>query len=170
MLVKPMVVTPDDARGSDFDEFYRARFQPLTLQLYAYAGDLAEAQDLVQEAFCRAYVRWQKIRDYDDPAQWVRQVAWNLATSRFRRRRTAANFLRRQRLTVVEGPDPNRVALVRALSTLPPKHRRAVVLHHMAQLSVAEIAVQEGVAEGTVKSWLSRGRAALASQLRGDVS
>lgn len=39
------------------------------------------------------------------------------------------------------------------------------MLHYMAQLSVAEIAVQEDVAEGTVKSWLSRGRSALAAQL-----
>jgi RNA polymerase sigma-70 factor (ECF subfamily) len=100
----------------------------------------------------------------------VRLVAWNLATSRFRRRRAATAFLHRQRQVVVSGPDPDHVALVRALSTLPPHHRRAVVLHYMADLSVAEIARQEGVAEGTVKSWLSRGRTALAGQLRGDPS
>lgn len=169
MVAPPMVLTPDGTQPSDFDEFYRARFQGLTLQLYAYIGDLAEAQDLVQEAFCRAFVRWKKIGAYDDPTSWVRRVAWNLAKSRFRVRRTAHAFLYGQRQVVVAGPDPDRVALVRALATLPPRHRRAVVLHHMAQLSVGEIAVQEGVAEGTVKSWLSRGRAALAEQLRGDL-
>ncbi|WP_235966519.1 SigE family RNA polymerase sigma factor [Micromonospora rubida] len=165
-----MTLAPNGARPGDFDEFYRTRFRGLTLQLYAYVGDLQEAQDLVQEAFCRAYVRWRKLRDYDDPARWVRQVAWNLAKSRFRRRRTAAAFLRSQRQVVVAGPDADRVALVRALATLSPQHRRAVVLHYMAQLSVAEIAAQEGVAEGTVKSWLSRGRAALANQLKGELS
>lgn len=169
MVAPPMVLAPDDTHPSDFDEFYRARFQGLTLQLYAYIGDLAEAQDLVQEAFCRAFVRWKKIGAYDDPTSWVRRVAWNLANSRFRGRRTARAFLQGQRQVVMAGPGPDRVALVRALATLPPRHRRAVVLHHMAQLSVAEIAVQEGVAEGTVKSWLSRGRAALADQLRGDL-
>jgi RNA polymerase sigma-70 factor (ECF subfamily) len=165
-----MAPAPQGAPRTDFEEFYHARFQWLALQLYAYTGDLAEAKDLAQEAFCRAYARWKKIQDYDDPTLWVRRVAWNLAKSRFRRRRTAAAFLLRQRQVVVSGPDPDHVALVRALSTLPPHHRRAVVLHYMADLSVAEIARQEGVAEGTVKSWLSRGRTALAGQLRGDPS
>ena len=96
---------------------------------------------------------------------WVRRVAWNLATSRFRRQKTVSNFLRRQRPERVEEPSPDRVALVRALATLPPQQREAVVLHYMAQLSIAEIAAQQGVAEGTVKPWLSRGRAALAERL-----
>jgi RNA polymerase sigma-70 factor (ECF subfamily) len=57
------------------------------------------------------------------------------------------------------------VVLTQALATLPERHRRAVVLFHLADLSIAEIAEQEGVAEGTVKAWLHRGRAALAVQL-----
>jgi RNA polymerase sigma-70 factor (ECF subfamily) len=40
-----------------------------------------------------------------------------------------------------------------------------LVLYHVADLSISEIAAQEQVPEGTVKSWLHRGRAALASQL-----
>lgn len=157
---------PAAAAARDFDEFYAAGFTPLSLQLYAYLGDLGEAQDLVQEAFCRAYTRWNKINKYDDPVAWVRRVAWNLASSTFRRKRTALNFLRRQREEHCDGPDPDRVALTRALAVIPAQQRRAVVLHYMAQLPVAEIAAQEGVAEGTVKSWLSRGRAALAAQLK----
>ena len=41
----------------DFDGFYAAHFQSLTIQLYAYTGDLPTAQDMVQEAFCRALAR-----------------------------------------------------------------------------------------------------------------
>lgn len=149
----------------DFDELYAASFQGLTLQLHAYLGDLAEAQDVVQEAFCRAYARWSSLSTYEDPVAWVRRVAWNLATSRFRRQRTVTNFLRRQRPERVPEPSADRVALVRALATIAAAHRRALVLHYLAQLSVAEIAAQEGVAEGTVKSWLSRGRVALAQLL-----
>jgi len=52
----------------------------LTLQLYAYTGDLPAAQEIVQEAFCRALPRWHRIRRYDDPVAWLRRVAWNLAT------------------------------------------------------------------------------------------
>ncbi|MFB9237516.1 SigE family RNA polymerase sigma factor [Plantactinospora siamensis] len=156
---------PARAPEISFDEFYHAHFRSLTVQLYGYTGDLQQAQDLAQEAFCRAFARWSAVVGFDDPVAWVRRVAWNLATSRWRRLRTAQNYLRRQREEHVAGPTPDRVALATALATLPANHRRAVVLHHLADIPVAEIALQEGVAEGTVKSWLHRGRAALAAQL-----
>jgi RNA polymerase sigma-70 factor (ECF subfamily) len=149
----------------DFDQFYHAHYRALTVHLCAYTGDLNQAQDLVQEAFCRAFARWNKVVQYDDPVAWVRRVAWNLATSRWRRLRTAQAYLRRQREQHVDGPTPDRVALTTALAQLPANHRRAVVLHHLSDMSVADIARQEGVAEGTIKSWLHRGRAALAAEL-----
>ena len=57
------------------------------------------------------------------------------------------------------------MALAKAIATLPVKQRRVVVMFYLADLSVREIARQEGVAEGTVKTWLRRGRAALAIKL-----
>ncbi|MFU8853211.1 RNA polymerase sigma factor [Micromonospora sp. SL1-18] len=149
----------------DFTDFYQAHFHRIAVQLYAYLGDHAEAQDLTQEAFCRMLERWPRISAYDDPSAWIRRVAWNLATSRLRRMRTAVRHLAKQREEHVPGPEPDRVALIRALATLPEAQRRAIVLHHLAHLSIAEIAEQVGAAEGTVRSWLSRGRAALAGQL-----
>jgi len=152
---------------ADFDAVYAAQHADLTVQLYAYFGDRQEAQDVVQEAFCRALRRWSSVSRYDDPVAWVRRVAWNLAVSRWRRTRTALSFLRQQpaREPQVEGPNTDRVELVEALATLPPVQRRAVVLHYLGDLSIAEIAERESVAVGTVKSWLHRGRAALAVQL-----
>src|SRR5262245_44097437 len=78
---------PSRGAPRDFDGFYSAHFRVIALQLHAYVGDLTEAQDLVQEAFCRAYTRWDQVAEYDDPVAWVRRVAWNLATSRWRRQR-----------------------------------------------------------------------------------
>jgi RNA polymerase sigma-70 factor (ECF subfamily) len=151
---------------TDFDDFYAAHYADLTVQVYAYFGDRQEAQDVVQEAFCRALARWRQVSGYDDPAAWVRRVAWNLATSRWRRIRVMRAFHSRQRgEPVVEGPEPDRVALIEALASLPTAHRRAMVLRYLADLPVAEIADREGVAEGTVRSWLHRGRAALAARL-----
>ena len=63
------------------------------------------------------------------------------------------------------GPGPESVALVRALQEIPAVQRRALVMHHMADMSVADIAAEEGVAVGTIKARLSRGRAALAPLL-----
>ncbi|MFI2276414.1 MULTISPECIES: SigE family RNA polymerase sigma factor [Catenuloplanes] len=155
----------DDTGPPTFESFYAAYFQRLSLQLFAYTGDFGQAQDVVQEAFCRALPRWEKVSRYDDPLAWLRKVAWNLATSRFRRLRVQQAHARRHREEHVDGPGPDRVALARALATLPEKHRRAVILYHLADLSIAQIAEQEDVAEGTVKSWLHRGRTALAVQL-----
>lgn len=150
-----------------FDDFYHAHFRSVTAQLCAYTGDLGQSQDLAQEAFYRALARWDRLVRYDDPVAWVRQVAWNLARSRWRRLRTARNHLLRQRRSEAEvaGPTPDRVAIDAALAQLPANHRRAVVLHYLADLSVSQIAAQEEVAEGTVKSWLHRGRTALAGLL-----
>ena len=149
----------------DFARCYETNFHSLTLQLWAHTGDLAQAQDVVQEAFCRALARWSKLATYDDPVAWVRRVAWNLATSRWRRLRLANAFVRRHREEHVDGPNPDRVALTAALATLPADQRRVVILHYLADLPIADIARQEGRAEGTVKSWLFRARAALAAQL-----
>ena len=63
-----------------------------------------------------------------------------MATSRWRRARSALSFSRRQRLEAVEGPGPDRVVLSEALAFPPANHRRAVILHYLAGLSVAEIA------------------------------
>jgi RNA polymerase sigma-70 factor (ECF subfamily) len=157
---------PTPARSS-FDEFYAANYTSLTIQLYAYFGDRQEAQDVAQEAFCRALARWSSVSRYEEPVAWVRRVAWNLAVSKWRRAKTALNFVRRQRPEEarMDGPGPDRVALVRALSTLPDRQRRAMVLRYLGDLTVPEIAEREGVAEGTVKSWLHRARTALAAQL-----
>jgi RNA polymerase sigma-70 factor (ECF subfamily) len=149
----------------DFDQFYAAHFAALGVQLYAYFGDRAEAQDIAQEAFCRAWQRWGKVSQYDDPLAWVRRVAWRLAISRWRRAKTALAFVRKQRVENTPELSPDRVALAQALATLPASQRRAAVLHYLSGLQITEIAELEGVAVGTVKSWLHRGRAALSAQL-----
>jgi RNA polymerase sigma-70 factor (ECF subfamily) len=156
---------PND--NPSFDEIYAAHYGDLTVQLYAYFGDRQEAQDVVQEAFCRAYARWRTMSRFDDPVAWVRRVAWNLAISGWRRRRTVRGFLRRQRPVEpqVDGPEPERVALIAALADLPDNQRRAMVLRYLADLTVSEIADREGVPAGTVKSWLHRARQTMAARL-----
>jgi RNA polymerase sigma-70 factor (ECF subfamily) len=151
--------------GADFDLLYQAHYQGLVAMAYALLGDLAEAQDVVQEAFCRAWRRWDTITGYEYPVAWVRRVAMNLASSRWRHLRAAGRHLRRERAVDVPPLEPDHVALVAALRTLPADQRRALVLHHLVDLPVTEVAREMGVPAGTVKSWLHRGRAALAARL-----
>ena len=150
----------------DFDAFYGRTSAASVRALHAMTGDLAEAQDVVQEAYARAWQRWSVLRDYDAPEAWVRTVAWRLAVSRVRRARVGLARLRDAAPPEeVAPPGPEHVALVAALRRLPAAQRRAVVLHHLVGLSVAEVAAETGVPTGTVKARLSRGRSALALML-----
>ena len=151
--------------AADFDALYQARYGDVVAMLHAYVGNLTEAQDLAQEAFCRAWQRWGKVADYQDPMAWIRRVAMNLANSRWRRLRVARNHLKREQATNVPALGPDHVALVQALREVPADQRRAMVLHYLVDLPVAEVAHEMGVAVGTVKSWLHRGRMALAARL-----
>ena len=151
-----------------FDEFYAISFRRVVGQVYAMCGDLAEAQDCVQEAFIRAWDRRRSLDADQAPEAWVRTVAYRLAVSRWRRARLARRPPDRACATAAPAePDVTRVALARALRALPPEQRRAIVLHHLCDLSVADIALETGAPVGTVKARLSRGRAALA-ELLGD--
>jgi RNA polymerase sigma-70 factor (ECF subfamily) len=159
--------SPADQRA-EFNAFYASNIGPITAQIRAYTGSREEAEDIVAEAFLRALTRWKTVGTYDRPAVWVRRVAWNLATSKLRRGAFIRTFMRRQRVVDVEGPEPDRVDLERALAELNERHRKAIILYYIAGLSGAEIAEQERVAESTVRTWLARGRAALAERLRID--
>lgn len=161
------------ATGSaeDFTEFYQATWSRTVACAYAIGADLGTAEEVAQEAYSRAWSRWRTLRRYDDPGAWVRQVAGRLAISRWRRLRTAATHLARSRPPEpTAAPSESSVALAAALKTLPESQRRAIVLHHLADLPIAEIAVIEGCPGGTVKARLSRGRTALAAALDPTIS
>jgi RNA polymerase sigma-70 factor (ECF subfamily) len=66
---------------------------------------------------------------------------------------------------VASAPGEAPVMVVAALKKLPEAQRRVIVMHHLADLSVREIAAELAVPEGTVKARLSRGRAALKTLL-----
>ena len=93
----------------------------------------------------------------------MRTVAYRLAVSRWRKARRA--FQPPDRALLAQRPaepDVSRVAISRALQKLPANQRRALVLYHLCDLSVSDIADEVNAPVGTVKARLSRGRAALA--------
>jgi RNA polymerase sigma-70 factor (ECF subfamily) len=115
----------------------------------------------VQEAFVRLVPRWSKVSTYDDPEQWVRSVAWRLATSRWRRVITGRRAARRHGPAPdVEPPSTDAVELEALRKGLSMEHRQVLVLHYGLGLSVEECASELGVPAGTVKSRLSRARSA----------
>jgi RNA polymerase sigma-70 factor, ECF subfamily len=155
---------------ASFDDFYRATSARMLRYGYAVTGDLAEAQDVVQEAYTRAWRQWHKVVDHAAPEAWMRLVVARLATDRWRRIRGWRAALDRTG-PPAHGPPPSEdtVLLTAALRQLPHAQRQALALHYLYDLSVEDIARENGVPLGTVKSWLSRGRAKLAALLADEV-
>lgn len=150
---------------SRLEDFYPPAYQRLVGTLVVMGVPAHAAADVAQEAFIRLIPRWSKIRDCDRPESWLRTVAWRIWLNDRRRAR---------HLSDAEIPDEGVPAhdptvhddLAAALTKLPDGQREVVVLHYLTDLPVARVAAELGVAEGTVKSRLSRARAALAQVLR----
>ncbi|MCA2216699.1 SigE family RNA polymerase sigma factor [Jidongwangia harbinensis] len=160
-----------ETRAGQFDAFYRDTSRRLLRYAYGLTGDASEAPDLVQEAYARAWQRWRRLAGYQDPEAWLRLVVNRLATDRWRRLRVQRHRTAADRPAEPSAePSENTVLLVSAMRALPVTQRRALALHYLLDRSVAEIAAETGVSSGTVKSWLSRGRAALAESLGDPVS
>jgi RNA polymerase sigma-70 factor (ECF subfamily) len=150
----------------EFEVFYATAYARLVRQLLAYTGSRQDAEDVVQEAFARASVRWGIVGRLDLPEAWVRRVAMNLAISELRRVKRSLAALRRLGMPGAAGePSVERSALLEALRKLPLKYREVLVLHYLADLSVQEIARERGLPPGTVTTRLARGREALGRQL-----
>jgi RNA polymerase sigma-70 factor (sigma-E family) len=150
----------------DFDAFYTATYRNLVGQIYAVCGSMAEAEDAVQEAYARAWQRWGKVGEYDEPAAWVRTVAYRLVVSAWRKSVNRLFAHHRERVDgEVPGLNPDHLALVSALRRISADQRMAIVLYHFAGLSVNEIATQTGSRTSAVKARLARGRKALAEHV-----
>lgn len=154
----------DQNLANTFDDYFKSAKQPLLAMAFVLTGDLSTAQDLTQEALMRTWARWARVASYDDPQAWTRRVLFNLAMSHKRHDRVRReSMVERARST--PAPSDTHLFLAAALHSLPENQVHALVLHDGAGLSVAEVALAMKVPEGTVKSWLSRGRAAAAKSM-----
>lgn len=152
--------------ADDLDVLYAACYRRLVVQMYAICGVMADAEDAVQEAFITAIRKHRTLRTVQNPEAWIRTVALHRLHRGWRH---AAVVRRHQAAALVPEPSvdvgPEHVALVTALGRLDPGQREVVVLHHLADRSVAEIAADLGLPVGTVKSRLGRGRARMGELL-----
>jgi RNA polymerase sigma-70 factor (ECF subfamily) len=150
----------------DLNELYAASYQRLVVQLFAFCGEMTDAEDAVQEAFVTALRRQRELARVHNPEAWLRTVAMNRVRGGWRHAAVVRKYQAR-----VPGPQapvevgPQHVALVAALSELDAEQRRIVVLRHLADLGTGDIALELGIPEGTVKSRLARARARLATLL-----
>lgn len=161
--------------GNDFDETFRASFEPMARSLALASGDREAAADAVQDAFTRAYERWRRISRYDDPVGWIRHVALNRLRDHFRRAERARRAVERLAgradadMVAPAPPEPSDSSdLLAGVAELPQQQRIAVALFYVEQLSVQEVADAMGLSEGAVKYHLHAGRERL--RTRGEPS
>jgi len=134
---------------------------------WSLTGDRALAEDVTQEALEAAWRDWGRIGGYDRPGAWARRVVANRAMSRGRRRGRELRALRRlagRPVPAIELDAPDDRFWV-AVRRLPRRQAQTVALHYLEDRGVTDIASILGIAEGTVKSHLYRGRVALAHDL-----
>ncbi|SDX48751.1 RNA polymerase sigma factor [Roseicitreum antarcticum] len=140
-------------------------------------GDLAEAEDVTQDAMLRLWrIAPQWRAGEAKVSTWAYHVTANLCTDRLRRRRSRPGVALDQ---VAEPPDPGRgaeagmieadraQALELALQALPDRQRQAVVLRHLEGLSNPEIAAILDTGIEAVESLIARGKRALTARLSG---
>jgi RNA polymerase sigma-70 factor (ECF subfamily) len=156
-------VEPGTAEDA-FDALFRREFGPITRVAYLVVGDWEVAREIAQDAFVQALRHWQKVQGMEHPGGWVRRVVIRDAV-RSRQRHVRGRFLEEERARRVDEPATDALDVRSALLTLPARQRAAIALHYLDDRPVAEIASLLGCSAGTVKTHLSRGRAALAKLL-----
>lgn len=143
-----------DTADSTFSDFYVAHRDSTYRAVLVATRNPHRAEDAVQEAFLRAYDRWDSVQHHDHPHAWVVRVALNVATSLWRRHR-------RELTSPPDRPAPPDARpmdgdLVRLVWGLPNRQRQVIALRVLADLSVRDTAEALGMAEGTVKATLHR--------------
>ena len=149
----------------EFAEFYAAAWDDCLRIVTVSVGSRALSEDLVAEAFTRAWASWPKVRGLAAPRAWVIRVALNAHVSWWRRRR---------REVALGGDDtvaPDAVgaaldgSLVAALRRLPVRQRQVVALRLLLDLDTATTAEMLGMSASTVASHLQRAIAALRREI-----
>jgi RNA polymerase sigma-70 factor (ECF subfamily) len=151
----------DDAGA--FEAAVRPLYANLVRRLVLVLGDPHDAEDVAQDAYLKAYRSWDRFHGTDVRA-WLYTIALRLAFNQLRgRRRWLAAIGRIEHRSWSDGSDPD---LAAALATLDIRTRSALLLNLVDGYTQAEIGRMLSVPEGTVASWISRGRTTLRRELR----
>ena len=159
-----------ESEDAAFDALFRREFGPITRTAYLIVGDWEVAREIAQDAFVQVLRHWKKVKAMESPGGWARRVAIRDAVRSRRREARGRRLLHGVAPGFVGESEPAGGDVRRALLTLPKQQRAAIALHYLDDLPVSEIAGLLGCSEGTVKTHLSRGRAALATRLGEEVN
>jgi RNA polymerase sigma-70 factor (sigma-E family) len=145
----------DIPNEQEFSAFVRDLQPSLFRTAYLLQGDYQLAEDAVQAALVKVYLRWPRVRSMEHPAAYARRILVNDSTSWWRRRSSHEQVLDLGEEVTVQGPADATVShevAWAAIRRLPPRQRAVVVLRYYEDLSEADTARVLGMAVGTVKS------------------
>jgi RNA polymerase sigma-70 factor (sigma-E family) len=161
---------PSEEAGAAVAALYREHALGLIRLAYVSQGSRAAAEDIVQEAFCGLYRRWDHLSSTDKALAYLRSSVLNGC-------RTAVRRMRRTPHTVIHLPPADsaesaalvgelRREVITGLRRLPARQREALVLRFYLDLSDPEIAEVMGISVNTVRSTVRRGIGALGIALK----
>ena len=122
------------------------------------------AEDLVAEAFARAWASWQKVSRHPAPAAWVVRTALNIRVSWWRRRRRESALDGHDRPQPAEDGLGVDEAVLNAIRRLPPRQREVIVLRIWLDLDTNAVAEVLGISARTVAVHQFRAIASLRTQ------
>ncbi len=146
-------------RSVRFEGFFEAERPRLFATLVLILGSRSEAEEIAQEAFVRVWERWDRVQTHPDPTGYLYRTAMNLIRQRRRRLRIAVKTARdasvdADAFALVE----EREDLARALRSLTPRQRAALVLTELLDMDVRDAASMLHVRPATIRSLCSQGR------------
>jgi RNA polymerase sigma-70 factor (sigma-E family) len=156
-----------DTSEREYVEYVTAKLAWLRKVAYLLCQDWHRADDLAQVAITRLYLHWRRASTADNIDGYVRTILVRAFLSERRSRWAALVALREAPVdrAVPEDDTATRVAVRRALATVPARQRATLVLRYYCDLPVEEVATALGCSSGTVKSQTAKGLAALRSAL-----
>lgn len=152
--------------SGDFLDFAAAAGPRMRRTAFLLCGDWDRAGDIVQEALIRLYIVWPRLEPGPGMTSYARRTVLNVNAEWARRRSNqeiVSEVVPQQIVQDTAAGVTERLVLMQALASLPPRQRACVVLRYYEDLSVAEVARLLGCREGTVKSQTARGLLALRS-------
>jgi RNA polymerase sigma factor (sigma-70 family) len=140
----------------EFTDFYQTSWKACLQAVLASGESLESAEDLVADAFTKAWASWPQLRGHPAPRAWVVRTALNTRVSWWRRRWREFPLADYDLALPEAFSDLIDIDLLAAIRRLPMRQRQIIALRILADLDIETTSQQLGIAPGTVRAHLSR--------------
>src|ERR1035437_8912178 len=147
------------------NRFVSEHLRRIFIQIYRIVGNVADAQDLTQEAFIKALQHQEQLKDEQKAAHWMSKIATNTAID-FLRKSGRATFCELDEAPESHSETPEQILLRSehreyledGLRLLSPRERAAMILRDVEGLPAEEVAARLNCSKATVRSHIANGR------------